>query len=173
MVGTKRTDSGFRLCLGHPWTLCSVFQGMEYDLRLVFYSSCDMELISVMDYSMRRPVDLYVYDCSKKLVEEKDNNELEVMDSKPNDTVEPNPINAKLNVDANADDEGDKDSDDIDGDSDEDYMVEVRLGEEAKEDENRNADCGEQMHKQKIRKLTKENNENEKENEKSSKHEMD
>ena len=57
---------------------------------------CDRELKSALDYNMRRHVELYVHDCNKKIVEEKYNNELKVVDAKLNNSIEPNPVNFEM-----------------------------------------------------------------------------
>ena len=67
-------------------------------------------------------MDLYLHDCNKKLVKEKDNNELDVMDVEPMIRLSHTLLMLKQNVHASADDEGDDEgSDDSDSNSDEDY----------------------------------------------------
>jgi len=63
--------------------------------------SREQKLVSAMNYDKRRLVHLYLNDCSKDSVEEKDNNEAEVV---AHNSMEPNPVNTAPNVDANADD---------------------------------------------------------------------
>ena len=54
--------------------------------------SCARELVSDMNYDKRRHVQLYLRDCSKHLVEEKDNCEVEVV---AHNTAELNPLNTE------------------------------------------------------------------------------
>ena len=97
------------------------FKGWNKTWNNSYVVSSEQELISAMNYDKRRPMGLHLSNCSKDLVEEKDNNEVEIV---AHNTVEPvnenidATIDVYANVNANAYD-SDSNNDDDSGVEDE------------------------------------------------------